>query len=234
MTTAQILRELEAAGTEQNRRVYRRHGVSGAVFGASYAVQRALAKKAGRDTKLAEGLWASGNHDARVLATLVADPATIPAGTVDAWARDLDNYIIADAFSVLVSQTPHAAARAAKWENSANEWLGAAAWNIIGTLSAKSDGFDDRTVMALLDTIESDIHDRRNRVRYAMNNALIAIGLRGAAFEQRALAVAKAIGKVDVDHGETGCKTPDAASYIVKASAHNKAKAARKSAKARR
>ena len=36
------------------------------------------------------------------------------------------------------------------------------------------------------------------------------------ALEARALAVAKAIGKVYVDHGQTNCKTPDAANYIHK------------------
>ena len=39
-----------------------------------------------------------------------------------------------------------------------------------------------------------------------------------------ATAAAKRIGKVDVDHGETGCKTPDAAPYIAKAAAHRKKK----------
>jgi hypothetical protein len=50
-----------------------------------------------------------------------------------------------------------------------------------------------------------------------MNNALIAIGMRNDALRERALAAARAIGKVVVDHGETGCVTPDAASYIKKA-----------------
>jgi len=31
------------------------------------------------------------------------------------------------------------------------------------------------------------------------------------------LAAAKRIGKVEVDHGETSCKTPDASTYIRKA-----------------
>jgi hypothetical protein len=50
-----------------------------------------------------------------------------------------------------------------------------------------------------------------------MNNALIAIGTRNAKVEKKALEAAKMIGKVEVDHGETGCKTPDAAEYIKKA-----------------
>lgn len=77
--------------------------------------------------------------------------------------------------------------------------------------------------MPYLETIERDIHQRANRVREAMNSALIAIGMRSPALEEQALAIAAAIGKVHVDHGDTGCKTPDAAAYIHKARARQKA-----------
>lgn len=53
-----------------------------------------------------------------------------------------------------------------------------------------------------------------------MNMALIAIGVRSARLAEAATAAAGRIGKVDVDHGETNCKTPDAASYIAKTRAH--------------
>ena len=55
-----------------------------------------------------------------------------------------------------------------------------------------------------------------------MNSALI--GIRNRALEQKALAAAKRIGQVEVDHGETGCKTPDAAAYIRKAVERRKKK----------
>ena len=74
---------------------------------------------------------------------------------------------------------------------------------------------------------EREIHTRKNRVRYSTNNALIAIGARSSRLEKKALAIAKKIGRVEVDHGETGCKTPDAASYIPKARARQAKRAAR-------
>ena len=49
-----------------------------------------------------------------------------------------------------------------------------------------------------------------------MNNALIAIGRRNAQLQKQALAAAKRIGKLEIDHGDTACKTPDAATYILK------------------
>lgn len=216
MTTKEALHQLETAGTEQNRKVYRRHGVRNATFGVSYATQRALAKKLGRDQSLAEGLWESDNHDARILATLVADPTSLSTQTIDAWARDLDNYMVMDAFAAIVAQSAHADEWALRNKDAAREMTAAAAWNVIATLVMKTAVFDDATLLSFLAEIESDIHDRANRVRYAMNGALIAMGMKSAEMEKRALSVARAIGAVEVDHGETGCKTPDAASYIVK------------------
>jgi hypothetical protein len=55
-----------------------------------------------------------------------------------------------------------------------------------------------------------------------MNNALIAIGGRNEALRKQATAAAKRVGKVDVDHGDTACKTPDAVSYIEKMWARKK------------
>ena len=49
-----------------------------------------------------------------------------------------------------------------------------------------------------------------------MNDAIIAIGARSAALRDKAVASAIRVGKVMVDHGETGCKTPDAVPYIEK------------------
>jgi hypothetical protein len=50
-----------------------------------------------------------------------------------------------------------------------------------------------------------------------MNGALISIGIYKPALRKKAIEAARRMGKVDVDHGETNCKTPDAVSYIEKA-----------------
>ena len=74
----------------------------------------------------------------------------------------------------------------------------------------------DAQLTEYLRTIERDIQGSKNRVRDAMNSALIAIGTRSAALEKKAIAAARKIGTVLVDHGETCCKTPDAEAYILK------------------
>jgi 3-methyladenine DNA glycosylase AlkD len=223
MQYAQAMKELEALGTAQNRKVYARHGVGEPMFGVSYAGLGKLAKAIRVDHGLAERLWKSGNHDARVLATMVADPAETKSATLDAWAQELDNYALADAFSKLAAATPHARQKAERWTKAKGEWTSSAGWNVLAMLSA-DDGLPDAFFEPWLATIEAGIEKAKNRTRYAMNNALIAIGMRSDALAKQAVAAAQRIGAVEVDHGETGCKTPDAVAYVPKAREHQRKK----------
>jgi len=64
--------------------------------------------------------------------------------------------------------------------------------------------------------VKTNIHDAENRVRYSMNNFLIAAGAANKYITNLSKEAAKAIGKVHVSMGKTSCKVPDAFSYIVK------------------
>jgi len=77
----------------------------------------------------------------------------------------------------------------------------------------------------LLKEIETKIHTAPNRVRYAMNAAVIGIGT--YINERSAVASAKRIGVVDVDHGDTSCTTPVAETYIRKAAAKHRERLAK-------
>ncbi len=216
MGTKDVLRTLAALGTAQNRKTYRRHGVGNKQYGVSYANLRHLGKSIKIDHSLAVSLWGTGNHDARVLATIVADPEVIKSSRLDTWVRDLDNYVIADAFTDLVAKTPFAISKMQKWSKARGEWVGRAGWLLLARIALSNGGLPDRCFETQLKTIEEEIHGRKNRVRDAMNSAVIAIGLRNAKLERKALTAAKRIGTIDVDHGDTSCKTPDAAQYIKK------------------
>jgi len=216
MDLKSVLASLEAAGTAQNRKVYRRHGVDDPLFGVSYATQGKLAKQNKNDTELAIGLWETGNHDARILAAMIADPREIRSSRLDAWVRDLENYVLTDAFSDLVAQSPFAKTKMRKWIRSGKEFVGAAGWSVLARLARQDSELTDEELEGYLETIEDEIHFRKNRARHSMNSALISIGVRNPKLERKALATAERMGKVEVDHGETSCKTPDAIAYIKK------------------
>lgn len=227
MELSEAMAALEAAGTEQNRKTYRNHGVKGEQFGVSFAFLDKLAKQIKRDHGLALALWETGNHDARLLATRIADPTRMDAAALEAWADNLDNYIITDAFSAFVARSPLAQEKMAAWTRSDDEWIGATGWNILAHMAMEDRTLPDDYFQPYLAEIQHNIHTRKNRVRYAMNNAMIAIGIRDQALREAAVEVALAVGPVDVDHLQTNCKTPEAASYIGKTWEHRAKKASK-------
>jgi len=229
MTYAQAMKELKRVGTAQNRKVYGRHGVTIDMFGVSFANLNVLHNQIRIDHALAVELWDSGNHDARVLATMITDPEQMKSATLDAWVKDLDSYVVTDAFSTMTGKTRYARKKAEKWAKSKSEWIGRAGWSVMCRVAANDGDLPDDYFERYLATIESDIHKSKNRVRDAMNMAVINIALRSSKLEKKAVAAAKRIGKVDVDHGQTSCKTPDAIDYIEKTRKYRKNKAARKS-----
>jgi 3-methyladenine DNA glycosylase AlkD len=135
---------------------------------------------------------------------------------IESWAKDLGNYVITDYFADYVFQTPLARQKMEEWTQAEDEWKGQAGWRLVAKFAMQDATLPDSAFEAYLAQIKNEIHTRKNRVRDAMNSALIAIGIRNAVLQSEALEAAGKIGKVVVDHGQTGCKTPDAAEYILK------------------
>lgn len=229
MTKTEAMKELKANGNARTRKTYRRHGVEGDLYGVSYAALGKMRKKIKTDQPLAEQLWATGNHDARVLATMIAAPAECRASTFNTWAKGIDNRHLAAAVSNVAALSPVAKKQADKWTASRREMLGCTGWHTLASLAREENDLPDAYFEERLQTIESKIDESPNWVKYAMNNALINIGVRNSKLEKKAIATAKRIGKIEVDHGDTSCKTPDAVPYIKKTVAHNKKKKVRKS-----
>lgn len=220
MTLKQTLAALKKAGTAQNRKIYGNHGVRSEMYGVSYAELGKLKKKIRSDHELALGLWASGNHDARVLACMVADADAFTSRELDAMARELDDYVLTDAFSSMVARGKHRLRKAEAWSKRKGEWVSAAGWNLVASQANHDEALSDAWCRARLKEIETGIAGASNRARHSMNQALICIGVRNPKLEKSALASAKRIGKVEVDHGKTSCTTPDAAAYIAKTLAY--------------
>ncbi len=223
MDLAEAMKTLEAAGSAQTRKTYARHGVTGPQFGVSYATIKPMVKKIKTDHALAAQLWDTGNHDARILALMIADPKAVTTKQIDQWAKAVDNYVIADALAEFVVRTAFAWERFEKWDKKAG-WLRYAAGAIFGRLAMNDPDIPDAFFEQRLKYIESEIHKHKDRVAHGLNQGLICIGIRNDHLRGLALAAAKRIGKVEVDHGDTDCKTPDAAAYIAKVLARRKKK----------
>jgi hypothetical protein len=224
MSLAEAMSALEAAGTEQARKTYRRHGAKDPMFGVSFAFMKTLVKKIGVDHELARQLWETGNHDARLLAVKIADPAQATSKELDRWATDMAvTRMCCGYVPMLTAEGPFASAKVDDWLAQGSKRRNSG-WSLVGNLAMLDESAPDKVFLDRLAEIERTIHTIPNGERDVMNGALIQIGCRNAALRKAALAAAKRIGKVEVDHGDTECKTPDAAAYIEKCWAHSAAK----------
>lgn len=222
MTSDQVLAELKAFGTDQTRRTFLRHGVAEPVLGVKYGDLDKVRRRIRTDHELARELWASGIHEARVLATMIAD-VRAASDDIDRWAEDAPDYVIADAVAALAAKASGSFDRAADWLEHNRENVRRAGWTLIARIASS---IEEDLALELLRRIEADIHASPNRLKQAMNTALIAIGATGGVLTDAALGTAGRIGRVEVDHGDTACKTPDAATYIRKTLAHRTKKGA--------
>jgi 3-methyladenine DNA glycosylase AlkD len=223
---ADLMAEMERLGTEKNRQIYARHGACPNQFGVSWADLNRLQKEIKRDQPLAEALWETGNNDAQCLAALIADPNQIAETTLDRWIDEATYYIPVNTIArSLACKTPFALQSALKWIESPRELISSGGWAVVVSLAEEppnKGGAPDEALKPLIDRIEAGIHQAPNRTKEAMNLALIAIGGYRKSLQEQVLAAAKRIGKVDVDHGDTSCKTPDAVEYIGKMAARGK------------
>ena len=221
MTAAEAMREREKAGSAQTRKTYARHGAEEPMFGVSFETLKKLMKRIGVDQELALALWDTGNFDARNLAMKIADPARMTPADLDRWASDFCARMCGDYVGMLAAEGPHAAAKAKQWLAAPAGPVRTAGWALLGHLTLRDETMPDAWFLERLAYIEKNIHAAPNAEREGMNKAVIAIGCRNAALRKAASAAAKRIGKVDVDYGDTACKTPEAAETIEKAWAHS-------------
>lgn len=221
MLLTEVLAQLEAAGSEQTRKTYARHGIRGECFGVSYAVLGQLRKKIKVDDSLALELWASGIHDARILACMVMDTNKITRERLDAMVDVIDNYALAGELGDLIARSPLLMDVHNTWRFDAGEWRSAIGWRMVSALASKGNVSLDAG-RAYLSEIEAGVASAPNRTRLAMNSALIALGGHNVCLYEDVVACSGRIGPIQVDHGDTGCKTPDPVVYMQKMRARQK------------
>jgi 3-methyladenine DNA glycosylase AlkD len=219
MTAQEILATLRIRGKPQTAAIYKRHGSGDNVFGLLTSELSRLQKTIKVDQPLAKALWRTKNAEARVLALQVADPAQRTRGDADRMVKEGPVRFVGCYLCELVAHSRIAEPAMRAWMKSPDECFREMGYGVFGArLKDDPDSVSNTKAATGLATIEKEIHRSANRARYAMGGALIAIGIYKPALRTQVLAAARRIGTVDVDHGETSCRTPDAVRYIENAS----------------
>lgn len=221
MTLEEAMATLEAAGSEQTRKIYRKHGALDPLFGVNYSTLKPLMKRIGVDHALALKLWETGNHDARNLAVKVVDPAQMSSAELDHWALDPRAGMFHSYVAQIITETPLARTKAEAWLASSADNERTAGWALVSAMAMNNAEIPDAWFAARLAEIEKLIHTAPNAEREAMNLAVISIGCHSVDLRTAAYEAAVRIGQVAIDHGDTACKTPEAPAYIEKAWTHS-------------
>ena len=193
MTAADVLAELRGLGSEANRAGMARYGiVSPQAFGTSVAALRDLAKRLGRDHRLALALWETGWYEARMLTAFVDEPARVTPRQMDRWARDFDNWAICDGICFhLFDKTPHAWDKVEAWAPRREEFVRRAAFALLAALALHERTAPDERFLGALPLIERAAADERNFVKKGVSWALRAVGRRNPALKTAAVELSR-------------------------------------------
>jgi 3-methyladenine DNA glycosylase AlkD len=194
-TCDEVLGFLRAAANPASQAEMARVGIVGAHrLGVPVPEMRRIAKANGRDHALALALWKTGIADARIVASMIADPAKLTERDMDAWARDFDSWDVVDQVcSNLFDKTPFSRRKILEWAQRDEEYVKRAAFVLIACLAWHDKKAPDAEFIAWLPLIAGAATDERNFVRKAVNWALRNIGKRNAALNQAAVQTAEEI-----------------------------------------
>lgn len=219
MKLKEVMAALKARGSESIKRILMKHGAPASLLGVRIGDMKPIAKQIKGDQALALELYATGIGDAQYLAAMVADGRQMTARELQAWARTASwDMISGFAIAWVASENPAGFKLASKWIDSKNEHTARAGWSTLGAIAAITPDADLPIAAygKLLDRAAKSIHGAPDNVRYQMNNFVIMVGTYVAPLGAKAMATARRIGKVAIDMGDTDCKVPVAAEYIIK------------------
>jgi 3-methyladenine DNA glycosylase AlkD len=163
-------------------------------LGVSIHAIRKIAKEIGTDHSLAQKLWASEIHEARVLAAMIDDPKEVTKTQMERWVKDFDSWDVCDqCCSNLFDKTTYAFQMARKWSSRDEEFVKRAAFALVAALAVHDKKSANAQFQSFLPIIKRESTDERNFVRKATNWALRQIGKRNMQLNLLALKTAKQI-----------------------------------------
>jgi 3-methyladenine DNA glycosylase AlkD len=194
-TENSVLRELKELADPKVREKMAYFGVNvPKAYGISAPVLHALSRRIGKDHRLAEDLWATGIHEAKILATLIGEPKKVTAKQMDRWAREFNGWDEVDAACrYLYAFSAPAWSKVDAWSHRKEEYVKRAAFSLMAYLSYLDRESPDSRFATLLPIIERESDDERNFVRKAVNWALRQIGKRNIALNLAAIGTAERI-----------------------------------------
>ncbi|MGY3213228.1 DNA alkylation repair protein [Mucilaginibacter sp. HD30] len=155
---------------------------------------RKLAKEIKKDHHLAQQLWDTDIHEARLLATMIDDPKQVTKTQIDKWVLDFETWDLCDqACGNLFDRTPFAVEKALEFSAREEEFVKRTGFVLMAELAIHDKKADDMVFLQFFPIIEREARDERNFVKKAVNWALRQIGKRNNTLKPLAIATTERI-----------------------------------------
>ena len=199
VTYEELMAQLQALANPENAAGQQRFGIRGeTLLGISIYDLRKLAAGI-RDHDLAQQLWDSGVHEARLLASMVDDPAQVTRAQMDAWAADFDSWDVCDQVcDNLFAHVPGIHEVLPQWAEREEEFLRRAAFSTMAVLAWYEPLASDEQVAEFFPLIRRYAIDPRNFVKKAVNWALRNIGKKRVSLRAQAVECAQELAQSEI------------------------------------
>ncbi len=189
--------------------------------GSPFPQLRDLAKKVGTDHELAQKLWKTGIHEARILASMIDDPTKVSDAQMEEWAADFDSWDVVDGCcGNLFDKTRFANRKANEWSARKEEFVKRAGFVLMAEQAVHNKEAPNKTFLDFLPLIIREASDERNFVKKAVNWALRQIGKRNIALNGAAI---KTCAKIrDLDSGSARWVATDTLRELTSSSVRKK------------
>ena len=170
-----------------------RYGLpSDKALGVGVGALQKYGRQLGPDQALAEALWETDIYEARLLASVVGEPAKLTPATMDRWCRDFDNWGVVDTVCFkLFDRSPHAWKKVGPWSKQKGEFQKRAGVVLLACLAGHDREADDAAFIRCLPGLERAAADERNFVKKGAVWAVRMIARRNPALKKEAVALAR-------------------------------------------
>lgn len=198
MKESQIILELlQSMRNEINIDGMKRFGIeSEIILGISMKELESIKKQIGKNHTLALELWASGIHEARMLAAMIAEPKMATIELMNNWANDFDNWAICDSVcNKYFRRSPKIIEAINIWVESDKLYVKRAAFASIAVIAVHMKKLSNDDFKKYYQMIVDNCTDERKHIAKAVNWALRQIGKRNATLCDESIEIADLIKK---------------------------------------
>jgi 3-methyladenine DNA glycosylase AlkD len=204
-----VIGELDALADPAMRKANEKRGD----HGVNLSKLRNLAKRLKTQHELATELWGTDDTAARLLAILVCRPKLYTGDELDSMLRQARGPKVHDwLVNYVVKKNPHVEELRLRWFSDADPVVASAGWALTTARVEKDpDGLD---LTGLLDIIESEMKDAPDRLQWAMNHCLAAIGIHNPDLRARAIDIGERLEVLKDYPTPPNCTSPFAPIWI--------------------